>query len=62
VRGRIADIGYLGGVSIYKVRLDDGIVMKAAVANVARTGGPAFSAGAEVFLSWPLEAGVVLTG
>jgi hypothetical protein len=36
--------------------------MKAAVANVTRTGDPAFSAGDEVWLSWPPEAGVVLTG
>jgi putrescine transport system ATP-binding protein len=62
VCGRICDIGYLGGMSIYKVRLDDGVVVKAAVANVARTGGPAFSAGDEVWLSWPQEAAVVLMG
>ncbi len=62
VCGRICDIGYLGGMSVYKVRLDDGAVMKAAVANVARTSGQAFSAGDEVWLSWPPEAAVVLTG
>jgi putrescine transport system ATP-binding protein len=62
VRGRITDIGYLGGMSIYKVRLDDGVVVKAAVANVARTGGRALSAGDDVWLSWPPEAAVVLTG
>jgi putrescine transport system ATP-binding protein len=62
LRGRVCDIGYLGGISIYKVRLDDGAVFKAAVANVARTGGQAFSAGDEVWLSWPPEAAVVLTG
>jgi putrescine transport system ATP-binding protein len=62
VRGRIADIGYLGGMSIYKVRLDDGTIVKATVANVARTGGLAFSAGVEVSLSWPPDAAVVLTG
>jgi putrescine transport system ATP-binding protein len=62
VRGRIADVGYLGGVSIYKVRLDDGTVVKAAVANVARTSGRAFSIHDEVWLSWPPEAAVVLEG
>jgi putrescine transport system ATP-binding protein len=62
VHGRIADIGYLGGLSIYKVRLADGAVMKAAVANVARTGGRTFSAGDDVWLSWPPEAAVVLAG
>ena len=30
------DIGYLGDFSIYKVRLDDGLVMKAAAANMTR--------------------------
>ncbi len=62
VRGRVEGIGYLGGMSIYKVRLDDGVVVRSAVANVARAGGWAFGAGDEVWLSWPLEAAVVLTG
>jgi putrescine transport system ATP-binding protein len=61
VSGCVVDIGYLGGTSIYKVRLNDGAVMKAAVANVTRTGDPVFSAGDEVWLSWPPEASVVLT-
>jgi putrescine transport system ATP-binding protein len=61
VHGRVEDIGYLGGMSLYKVRLRDGVVVKAAVANVARTRGVAFGAGDEVWLSWPPEAGVVLT-
>jgi putrescine transport system ATP-binding protein len=61
VRGRICDVGYLGGMSIYKVRLDDGVVVRAAVANVARATGQAFSVGDEVWLSWPPEAAVVLT-
>jgi putrescine transport system ATP-binding protein len=60
MRGRICDVGYLGGVSIYKVRLDDGAIVKAAVANVAR-GGQVFGGRDEVWLSWPPEAAVVLT-
>ena len=36
VAGKVTDIGYLGDLSIYKVRLDDGFVLKAAVANVTR--------------------------
>jgi putrescine transport system ATP-binding protein len=62
VRGCVEDIGYLGGMSTYKVRLSDGAVVKATVANVVRTSGQAFSAGDEVWLSWPPEAAVVLTG
>jgi len=62
MRGQVCDIGYLGGVSIYKVRLDDGAVLKVAVANVARTSGQAFSTHDEVWLSWPPDVAVVLTG
>jgi putrescine transport system ATP-binding protein len=61
MRGRICDIGYLGGVSVYKVRLDDGAIVKAAVANVTRTTGRAFSTHDEVWLSWPPDAAVILT-
>jgi putrescine transport system ATP-binding protein len=61
VRGRVWDIGYLGGVSIYKVRLDDGTVMKAAVANVARFTKAPIGPDDEVWLSWPPAAAVVLT-
>jgi len=62
VRGEVCDVGYLGGVSIYKVRLDGGEVLKVAVANVAaRTSGQTFNTGDEVWLSWPPDAAVVLT-
>jgi putrescine transport system ATP-binding protein len=60
-RGRVVDIGYLGGVSIYKVRLDEGTVMKAAIANVARLTETPIGPGDEVWLSWPPAAAVVLT-
>jgi putrescine transport system ATP-binding protein len=60
VHGRVFDIGYLGGLSIYKVRLDDGTVMKAAVANVARRVEPPIEPGLEVVLSFPPGAAVVL--
>jgi putrescine transport system ATP-binding protein len=60
VQGRVCDLGYLGGVSIYKVRLDDGAIVKAAVANVTRTRREAFSAHDEVWLSWPPDAAVLL--
>ncbi len=61
VRGRVCDIGYLGSLSVYKVRLDDGAIVKAAVANVARTSGRTFSLNEEIWLSWPPDAAVVLT-
>src|SRR5947209_19945881 len=34
--GTVTDIGYLGTLSLYKVRLDDGLVLKAAVMNKQR--------------------------
>jgi len=61
MRGRVWDIGYLGGISIYKVRLDDGTVVKASVANVAQRTGEAIGTDDEVWLSWPPDAAVVLT-
>ena len=58
--GRVIDVGYLGGVSIYKVRLDDSTVMKAAVANVARLTDQPIGWDQEVWLSWAPAAAVVL--
>ena len=59
--GTVWDIGYLGDMSIYKVKLDNGFVMKAAVANVARGTNPPVSLGDKVSLTWARESGVVLT-
>jgi putrescine transport system ATP-binding protein len=58
--GRVAEVGYLGPVSIYKVRLDNGLNMKAIVANRARATGRRIGAGDRVWLSFAPEAGVVL--
>jgi putrescine transport system ATP-binding protein len=58
--GTVTDIGYLGTVSHYKVRLDDGLVLKAAAMNEqppART----IRVNDRVWLSWTPEAGVLLT-
>jgi putrescine transport system ATP-binding protein len=62
IRGQVCDIGYLGSISMYKVRLDDGTVMKVAVANVARTSEQTFRTQDDVWLSWPPDAAVILTG
>jgi putrescine transport system ATP-binding protein len=61
MQGRVWDIAYLGGVSIYKVRLDDGSVMKAAVANVSRLTDQPIGWDDLVWLSWPPAAAVVLS-
>jgi putrescine transport system ATP-binding protein len=62
VDGRVSSIGYLGDLSVYKVTLDSGIVMQAAVANVTRLIERPIGWGDRVRLSWPPDAAVVLTG
>lgn len=61
VAGTVADIGYLGDFSLYKVRLDGGEIVKAAIANVSRRAEPAPQVGERVFVDWPPDAAVVLT-
>jgi putrescine transport system ATP-binding protein len=59
--GTVADIGYLGNLSIYKVALEDGALMKATVSNRARSIEPAIGRNDRVWLSWPPDAAIVLT-
>jgi putrescine transport system ATP-binding protein len=61
VDGRVSSIGYLGDLSVYKVTLDSGLVMQAAVANVTRLIERPIGWGDRVRLSWPPDAAVVLT-
>ena len=58
--GRVTEIGYLGGVSIFKVKLDNGLDMKARVANRRRLTEQLIGTGDRVWMSFPPEAGVVL--
>ncbi|HXD46179.1 MAG TPA: ABC transporter ATP-binding protein [Pseudolabrys sp.] len=60
VAGTVHEAGYRGDMSVYKVRLGDRSLMQAAVANTGR-GRRGFSAGEVVWLSWPADAGMVLT-
>ena len=61
VRGQIIDIGYLGDISIYHVRLANGDMVKAAMTNATRLDRREFTWDDEVWLSWRETAGVVLT-
>jgi putrescine transport system ATP-binding protein len=61
VAGTVADVGYLGNLSIYKVTLEDGTMMKASVSNQARSIERTIGWNDRVWLSWPPEAAVVLT-
>jgi putrescine transport system ATP-binding protein len=62
VAGVVIDVGYRGTLSLYKVRLDDGLVVKVAVVNASRVARRAVQAHDRVWLSWAPDAGVVLRG
>jgi putrescine transport system ATP-binding protein len=57
----VADIGYLGDLSIYKLRTETGAPIKAALANVAGFGARAFGWDDKVWLSFAPDAAIVLT-
>jgi putrescine transport system ATP-binding protein len=59
VAGTVFEIGYRGDLSIYKVRLADRTLMKIALANTS--GRPPVALDDLVWVSWPPEAGVMLT-
>jgi putrescine transport system ATP-binding protein len=59
--GRVEDIGYLGDVSHYKVKLDNGLLVKATIANRTRLVARPIGWGDRVWLSFAPEAAVVLT-
>jgi putrescine transport system ATP-binding protein len=56
----LTDIGFLGGVSICKVRLSSGKELKIAMANTTRTAMDGFSAGQRVTVSFSPDDVVVL--
>jgi putrescine transport system ATP-binding protein len=59
--GQVVDIGYLGDVSTYHVRLRTGLVLKATAANLTRLVARPIGWDDQVWLSWAPEAGIVLT-
>jgi len=61
VAATVAEIGYLGDLSIYKLRLANGMMVKAAMANLTRLVERSIDWDDEVWLTWAPEAGVVLT-
>jgi putrescine transport system ATP-binding protein len=56
--GTVAEIGYRGDVSIYKLRLADRTLLKVSVPN--STGRPPFALDDLAWALWPAEAGVML--
>lgn len=61
LHGEVWDIGYLGDFSVFIVKLDDGRMFRAAQANVSRLVDRPITFGDMVWLSWPTDAGLVLT-
>jgi putrescine transport system ATP-binding protein len=62
VAGRVTEIAYLGNFSVYKVRLDNGFIIKAQLPNLTRVVERPIGANDRVWLAWTPDAGVVLTG
>ncbi len=60
VAGTIVDIGYLGDLSIYKIRIADGSILKAATVN-SGTAGERLSRNEPVQLTFPPQAAIALT-
>lgn len=61
VQGTVWDIAYIGDVSVYHVKLDDGATVRATVANVSRTVERPIGWEDRVWLTWSRNSGVVLT-
>ena len=59
--GQVLDIGYLGDISVYKVKLDNGFVMQAAAVNQSRLLARPIGWDERVWLCFTPEAGMVLT-
>lgn len=61
LEGEIWDIGYFGDMTVYRVRLDDGRIVKTATVNSERTIGSALGWHDRAWISFAPEAGLVLT-
>ena len=51
LEGVVTDVGYLGGSTVYKVKLDSGAVVRSSMANTARMDRDTYSAGQRV-VAW----------
>jgi putrescine transport system ATP-binding protein len=58
--GVVREIAYLGGLSLYRVELPSGAILRVSLPNTARLAGPFFARGDRVHLSWPAASAVVL--
>lgn len=60
-RGKVEDIAYIGGLSIYHVKTQGGMIVRATLANVERRAEDRLTWDDEVYLNWQPGAAVVLT-
>jgi len=60
LHGIVADIAYLGDLSVYKVRDEHGVIVKASVANKDRHASELLHRGDKAFLRFAPEAGVMV--
>ncbi|OFX11313.1 MAG: ABC transporter ATP-binding protein [Alphaproteobacteria bacterium RIFOXYD12_FULL_60_8] len=60
VRGVIQEMAYLGDVSIFHVRTEDGAVVQAQVTNLGRLAEPKLTWDQEVTLTWQTTSGALL--
>jgi len=60
-RGIVEDIAYVGGLSIYHVKTENDMIVRATLANVDRSVEDRLTWEDEVYLSWQPGAAVVLT-
>ena len=51
LEGVVTDVSYLGGSTVYKVKLDSGAVVRASMANTARMDSDTYSVGQRV-VAW----------
>ncbi|MGK7753019.1 ABC transporter ATP-binding protein [Roseovarius sp. C03] len=61
LKGKVIDIAYLGNLSTYHVELENGMMIKAQLANTRRISRRDITWEDEVWVSWTGTAGVVLT-
>ena len=60
-RGKVEEIAYIGGLSVYHVKTQSGMTIRATLANVDRRAEDRITWDDEVYLSWQPGAAVVLT-
>ena len=60
LQGEVWDIGYLGDISIYRVRLESGDIVKASTTNRTRLVERPITWHDKVWLTWQPDGGVIL--